>query len=70
MEIAADHHDWHAVPPMVKDLESDDPAIRFYAIEGLRRITGQTFGFRYYEDEGQRQPAVDRWKQWLASQHH
>ncbi len=51
MELAAEKHDWRAVPQMVKDLESDDPAIRFYAIEGLRRITGQTFGFRYYEEE-------------------
>jgi hypothetical protein len=70
MEMAADRRDWRAVAPMVKDLESDDPAIRFYAIEGLRRITGKTFGFHYYEDEAQRQEAVDRWKQWLASQHH
>jgi hypothetical protein len=70
IELAADSRDWQAVGPMVKDLESDDPAVRFYAIEGLRRITGQTFGYHYYEDEAARQPAVDRWKQWLASRHH
>jgi len=70
MELAAEKRDLRAVPQMVKDLESDDPAIRFYAFEGLRRMTGQTFGYHYYEDEAERQPAVDRWKQWLASQHH
>jgi len=69
METAADKRDWRAVPQMVTDLESDDPAIRFYAIEGLRRITGLTFDFHYYEDEAQRQPAVDRWNQWLANLH-
>lgn len=70
IEIAADSHDWRAVPQMVKDLDNDDPAIRFYAIEGLRRITGQTFGYHFYEEGSQRGPAVDRWKQWLAGQHH
>jgi hypothetical protein len=70
IELAANNRNWRAVPQMVKDLESDDPAIRFYAIEGLRRITGQTFAYHYYEDESQRQPAVEHWKQWLASQHY
>ena len=50
---------------MVKDLESDDSAVRFYAIEGLRRLTGETFGYHYYESEEQRKPAIDQWKQWL-----
>src|SRR6476646_2672932 len=46
------------VPQMVKDLESDDPAVRFYSIEGLRRLTGDTFGYHYYDDEAERRPAV------------
>src|SRR4051812_15238590 len=36
MKQAARTHDRRAVPSLVKDLESDDPAVRFYAIEALR----------------------------------
>jgi hypothetical protein len=58
----------HDAAQMVKDLNDDDPAVRFYAIEGLRRLTGQTFDYHYYDDEDQRQPAIERWRQWLAQQ--
>jgi hypothetical protein len=54
------------VAQMVNDLSDDDPAVRFYASEGLRRLTGETFGYHYYDDEDTRKPAVKRWKQWLA----
>lgn len=53
---------------LVKELSSDDPAVRFYAIEGLRRLTGETFDYYYYQDEDQRKPAIEKWNQWLASQ--
>ena len=53
---------------MVKNLESDDPAVRLFAIEGLRRLTGDDFGYDYYADADQRAPAVQRWKQWLEMQ--
>ncbi len=33
-------------------------------------MTGQTFGYHYYEDETEREPAVEKWNQWWASQHH
>jgi hypothetical protein len=57
------------VPQMVKDLNDDDPAVRFYAIEGLRRLTGDTFEYHYYDDEDDRRPAIQRWRQWLAQRH-
>ena len=63
---AARKHDRGAVKQLVADLESDDPAVRFYAIGGLERITGERFGYDYYADEVQRKPAVQRWQQWLA----
>ena len=59
-------HDPRAIAALVKDLDSDDPAVRFYAIEGLRRMTGQTFDYRYYDDEIRRKPAVKAWHAWLA----
>jgi hypothetical protein len=51
---------------LVQDLQSDDPAVRFYAINGLHRITGENFGYRYYDSEDARQPAIEKWKAWLA----
>jgi hypothetical protein len=60
--------DRRAVNQLVKDLDNDDPAVRFYAIEGLRRLTGHTFNYRYYDGEDERQPAIQAWKQWLAKQ--
>ena len=53
---------------MVKGLSSDDAAVRMFAIGGLRRLTGETFGYNYYDDEDAREPAVTKWKQWLAAQ--
>jgi hypothetical protein len=50
---------------MVKDLNDEDSAVRFYAIEGLRRLTGNTFDYHYYDEEDQRRPAIARWRQWL-----
>ena len=51
---------------LVKALESNDPAVRFYAIRGLQDLTGETFGYVWYtEDEKVRQWSLDKWKQWL-----
>jgi hypothetical protein len=68
IEDAAKTHDRAAIPQLVKDLESDDPAVRFYAIRGLRSLTGETFGYRYYDSDDDRHPALVRWQQWLARQ--
>jgi hypothetical protein len=57
--------DRNAVKQLVTDLESDDPAVRFYAINGLRRITGHEFGYAYYATDEERAAAVRRWQQWL-----
>jgi hypothetical protein len=51
---------------MVKDLHSTDPAVRMFAILGLRRLTGETFGYRYFDGEDERRGAAGRWEQWLA----
>jgi hypothetical protein len=68
IEDAARTHDRSAIPQLVRDLESDDPAVRFYAIRGLRALTGESFGYRYYDSDDDRCPAVARWKQWLSQQ--
>ena len=61
---AARTRDPAEINAMIDQLDSDDPAVRFYAIEGLRRATNQTLGYRYYDDEEQRNAAVKRWQKW------
>jgi hypothetical protein len=64
VELAARTRDRGAIPQLIRDLASDDSAVRFYAIDALRRMTQQTFGYRYFDDEEHRAPAIARWKQW------
>jgi hypothetical protein len=59
-------HDERDDPQLVRGLDDPDPAIRFYSIEGLRRLTGDEFGYRYYDGEDARKPAVARWRAWLG----
>jgi hypothetical protein len=60
-------HDKAAIRQLVKDLENDDPAVRLYAIHALQEMTGETFGYRYFETDEQRKPAVRKWQQWLKA---
>ena len=62
---AADQDNRKAIPRLVQDLNDHDPAIRFAAISALNRITGDDFGYRYYDDESDRQPAIARWREWM-----
>ena len=64
---AATNKDRNAVRQLVADLSSDDPAVRFYAINGLHRITGQRFGYDYFADDERRGPAVQKWQKWLET---
>jgi hypothetical protein len=68
IEVAVQKHDRRAIPQLVKDLSNDDSAIRFYAIDGLRALTGEDFGYLYYADPDARKLAVARWEQWLEKQ--
>jgi len=61
----ASHDGPDAVRALVERLDSDDPAIRFYAIRSLQKLTGQTLGYRYYDDAEERRPAVEQWQRWL-----
>jgi hypothetical protein len=51
---------------LVKSLDSNDPVVRFYAIRGLQNLTGETFGYVWYSEDGAvRQPSLDKWRHWL-----
>ena len=65
IKIAVRAQDTSTAPQLVKDLDSDDPAVRFYAIRGLQDLTGETFGYLYYASDDVRKQAVKRWRQWL-----
>jgi hypothetical protein len=66
IRAAVRHADRSVIPHLIDDLENDDPAVRFYAIEGLYRLTGRTLDYHYYDGEQRRAEAVQRWRQWLA----
>jgi hypothetical protein len=68
VKTAVQAHDTSHVAEMVRMLDSDDAAVRLYAIEGLQRLTGQDLGYQYYDDKEARRPAVRRWKDWLKEQ--
>lgn len=65
---AADTDNEQAVGKLVKALSSDDPAVRLFAAEALKRITGQTLGYSAYADEPDRKRAVGRWNQYVVNQ--
>jgi len=65
---AVENKDTTSLPELVAGLRNEDPAVRFYSIGALKRLTGETFGYHYYDDPAVRKPAVQRWNQWLAEQ--
>ena len=68
MKKAVREHDLTVVRQLIKDLDSDDPAVRLFAIHALQALTGERYGYDYYADEVQRKPALAHWQQWLAQQ--
>jgi len=55
--------DRSAIPHLIEQLESDDQAVRMYAILALERITGTRKGYVYYAPPAERRRAVRRWVQ-------
>lgn len=64
IKSAVDRKDMSVIGALVHDLDSDDPAVRFYAIQGLQRLTGETFGYEYFADADERRPALVQWQRW------
>jgi len=64
---AADNSVLPAVPQLVDSLGSEDQAVRFYAIEALRRITGTDCDYDYKTPPDRRAAAVKRWRKFLDS---
>ena len=66
IEKVAREKDFSAVGQLIKELDNDDSAVRMYANRALETITGIQTGYRYFEDDEHRQPAVARWRDWQA----
>ncbi|RMF85214.1 MAG: hypothetical protein D6744_01770, partial [Planctomycetota bacterium] len=64
---AAEQQDAGAVHVLVSLLEDEDPAVRMYAALALRRLCGQSYGYRYYAPPLERAEAVRRWRDALRS---
>ena len=64
---AAETDDRQSLPLLVERLEDDSPDVRMLAIEALRRMTGEDFGYRFYADESQRAASVRQWREWLKA---
>jgi len=56
-----------AVPKLIEQLDSDDPAVRMFAIEALARITGERRGYGPYAPPYERDMAVARWVDWYKA---
>lgn len=56
-----------AVPKLVDFLEDEDASVRFYAIAGLRRITGVDNGYDYKASAQRRAASVDGWREFLKT---
>ena len=65
IEDAARNRDDSALPALVEQLDSADAAVRFAAINTLRDLTGESFGYRYYDDAKGRALAIDRWVEYV-----
>ncbi len=58
---AGESGDPRHIPPLVEQLDNDDPAVRLFAISALERITGERLGYNPYADEAGRRAAVEAW---------
>lgn len=61
IERAAASNDRDKIPRLIEQLMSDDPLVRMLAITTLERMTGETFGYRHYDQRFQRERAIRRW---------
>ena len=66
MERAAATGDRSSVARCVENLSADDAAVRMAAAGALRRLTGETLGYRFDAPAGERAEAIEQWRRWVA----
>jgi len=55
----------HDLRVLIEQLDSLDPAVRTVAIERLRSMTGESFGFEPHASVEERSRAIRAWVEWL-----
>lgn len=58
---AGRNRDAASIPMLVEQLDSDDPAVRVWTIQALRRITGDDLDYNPYSEAAKRRDAITRW---------
>ena len=53
-------------PYLVDRLSDSEAEVRMFAIVALEKITGETHGYRHYDDSASRNVAIERWRKWLV----
>jgi hypothetical protein len=66
--LQAEREGQSGIPKIIPRLEDDDVAVRMAAIDSLRRMTGQDFGYVAWDDEAKRRAAVAKWREWWRKQ--
>lgn len=61
----AEAGDTGAIHQLVNLLEDGDSGVRLYAQLALERLTKQSYGYRYFDDEVVRGEAIERWREAL-----
>ncbi len=61
IQRAGEQQDRAAIPDLVEQLGSDDPAVRMMSINALERITGERLGYNPYGSLPERQDAIEGW---------
>jgi hypothetical protein len=68
MHKAVQRGDMSVLPQLVKDLDSDDSAVRLHAIGALRQLTGESLDYNWTEeDRAQRRPFIEKWEAYVAA---
>ena len=65
-KLAGDDRQTAMVPLLVDRLEDPDSAVRFFAIEALRRITGTDLDYREADTPAAKAKTIARWRQYVA----
>jgi len=61
IQKAGQKRDADKIPALIEQLNSDDPAVRMYAIIALEKITGTRLNYSPYDPPWRRANAIERW---------
>jgi hypothetical protein len=61
IERAGAQRDETATPMLIEQLDSDDAVVRMMALEALKRIEGDTYGYWFGDPPPEQRAAIDRW---------